>query len=417
MKAFIETYGCAFNRVDSDSIVQALQREGTEITTSQSDAEVIIINSCGVKNATESRILHRLRQLAKKRVPTVVTGCLAQATPERISKANPVACIVGTYSQTALAKAVRAAFKGKQFRSLAIEGFLPRVPAVHGVTATIQIARGCLGSCSFCQTRLARGRLESIPPKQVVQQCETALAKGAKEIHLTAQDTAGYGLDCNTTLAELLNAMTALPVKFRVRVGMANPEHILRILPELLDAFDNPKIYKFVHAPLQSGSNIVLKAMNRNHSAEDFLQVASAFHNRFKECTIVTDAITGFPTETEDDFNQTLKVIKKAAPDVVNVSRYSPRPNTAAAALKLLPDEVVSERTRRCAALCNKMSLRNRKKKITRQTALVTQRINGNWIAHLENYYPIPLKKATLGEFVKICPVTAADALEGSEFA
>ncbi|MEW5955958.1 MAG: MiaB/RimO family radical SAM methylthiotransferase, partial [Candidatus Micrarchaeota archaeon] len=286
MRVFIETYGCAFNQADSDAIAQALRKAGHSIAKNEAAAQAVVLNTCGVKNATENRILHRLRQLAENGRKTIATGCLAQATPERVLAVNPRASIVGTFSQDKLAEAVA---EERRVKLLDKTGFPEQHAAVEGVTARIQTARGCLGTCSFCQTKLARGGLQSIPPKTVLRLCEQAVANGARELLLTAQDTGCYGLDLQTNLAELVGEVTGIPGRFRVRVGMANPEHVLKTMPALLDAVESEKVYKFLHVPLQSGSDRVLKAMRRGHSAKDFRRAVSLFRKRFPDALIATD--------------------------------------------------------------------------------------------------------------------------------
>ncbi|NYZ75034.1 tRNA (N(6)-L-threonylcarbamoyladenosine(37)-C(2))-methylthiotransferase [Candidatus Micrarchaeota archaeon] len=402
MRISIETYGCTFNQADSDAIAHALSKAGNRVT-SEANAQLAVLNTCGVKNATENRVLNRLRQLAEKGKKTLVTGCLAQAAPERVLAANPSASIVGTFGQNKITDAVKAIANGKRVEWLSRGGFLEPSAAVDGVIARIQVARGCLGTCSFCQTKLARGGLESIPPKTILRLCEQAIASGAKELRLTAQDTGCYGFDAGTNLAELLGEVTQLPGRFRVRVGMANPEHCLKIMPALLKAFESEKVYKFLHVPLQSGSDGVLKAMRRTHSAKDFERAVSLFRKKFPDAMIATDAIAGFPTESETDFEKTIKAIESAQPDFANVSRYSPRPKTAAAAMKQLPDKTVGERTRKLSALCRKIVVeKNRERVGTKGIALVTERAKNGWLARFENYVPIILDEGKLGEFVEV---------------
>jgi len=403
MRILLETYGCTFNQADSNAIAQALRKSGHSLAKSEQSAQAVIVNTCGVKNATENRVLHRLHQLAKKRKKTIATGCLAQATPERILAANPDASIVGTFSQSSFIEVVEATAREKPVRLLDRNGFLEQCPQVDGVTSTVQIARGCLGSCSFCQTKLARGGLESIPPKTILNACETAAAHGAKEIRLTAQDAGCYGLDCGTNLAELVEEITKIRGRFRVRVGMTNPEHCLKIMPALLKAFESNKVYKFLHVPLQSGSDGVLTTMKRGHSAKDFQRAVSLFRKKFPDAMIATDVIAGFPTESEADFEKTIKAIEEAQPDFANVSRYSPRPKTAAAAMKQLPDAVVGERTRKLSALCRRILVEKNHRRVgTKGIAVVTERAKNGWLARFENYVPILVDDGELGEFVSL---------------
>lgn len=404
MRILIETYGCTFNRADSSNLSKAITKAKHRLVAAEEDAELVVVNSCGVKDATEQRILNRLHLLAKSKVPTVVTGCLAQAEPSKILRANPKAAIVGTYAQDQIAAAIKAAQNGKQYAATNKSDFLEQSPAIDGVVARIQIARGCLGTCSFCQTKIARGGLESISAKLIVRLCEEAVSKGAKELQLTAQDTGCYGFDkpSGPKLPDLIEEICRINGDFRIRIGMMNPEHALKIMAGLLKAYANEKVYKFAHLPLQSGSNRVLKQMRRKHNRQGFEKAVAAIRKAFPSAMIETDVITGFPTETQKDFEQTLAALLLARPDLTNVSRYSARAKTSAAAMKQLPANEINERTGICWRLCRKIALEQllaRKADCTPRKVLVVEKQKNAWLARDNNYAPILLRRGSLGEF------------------
>ena len=178
-----------------------------------------------------------------------------------------------------------------------------------------------------------------------MQQIKTAVNQGIKEIWLTSQDTAVYGLDIGCTLPILLQKILALDGTFMVRLGMGNPDHFKLYINELAEIFRHPKMFKFLHIPIQAGNNAVLNAMKRNYTKEEFFEIVQKLRKKISEITIATDIICGFPYETDEQFNETLDVVKQLQFDVINISRYSARPKTLAAAfpkITLSPSVAVS---------------------------------------------------------------------------
>ena len=208
------------------------------------------------------------------------------------------------------------------------------------------MAEGCNGSCSYCIVRKARGRLKSRPPEEIIDQIKRVAAEGAAEIQIAAQDTAAYGRDLGFSLAGLLQMAARVPGDFQLRVGMMNPDSILFQLEELIEAFSSPKVYRFLHIPLQSGSDEILQSMGRKYRAKDFLAVADAFRKKYEDITIITDIITGFPGEREEDFMESIRAIDRLQPDKVNVTRFSCRPGTGAAGMYDMPDRIKKDRSR-----------------------------------------------------------------------
>ncbi|MCX7765416.1 MAG: MiaB/RimO family radical SAM methylthiotransferase [Candidatus Sumerlaeia bacterium] len=218
------------------------------------------------------------------------------------------------------------------------------------------MAQGCLGECSYCQTRLARGELHSYPIDRIIARIKRSVTRdGIKEIWLTAQDTGAYGLDIGTNLIQLLRQITEIKGEFRVRLGMTNPEHLLPILPDLLEVMTDLRFYKFLHLPLQSGSDRVLRAMRRKYTVREYMLIVQAIRNHWREFSLATDIIAGFPAESESDFQETLQILEEIRPAVINRSHYSARPFTPAAEFPQLPSAVISERSRRLSQLVEKL--------------------------------------------------------------
>lgn len=226
----------------------------------------------------------------------------------------------------------------------------------------VNIAEGCNGSCSYCIVRKARGRLRSRRPEEIIDQIRSLVAGGVAEVQLAAQDTAAYGQDLGVNLAGLLNRAVLIPGNFRLRIGMMNPNNILRRQEDLIRALKSPKIYKFLHIPVQSGSDDILQRMGRDYRAGDFIAIVDAFRRQYEDITIITDIIAGFPGETENEFLETLHLIENIQPDKVNVTRFSRRPGTQAGELYDMPERIKKDRSRRMTSLWLKIAAdRNRR--------------------------------------------------------
>jgi len=200
--------------------------------------------------------------------------------------------------------------------------------------------------------------LFSFPPEIIVKEVEKCVADGCKEIWITGQDTCCYGFDRGTNLAKLLQQIVEVLGNFKIRVGMGNPRHVPKYLQELVEVMKNPKIFKFLHIPVQSGNNEVLKAMRRGHTVETFADIVKAVRKEVPEMTISTDIIVGYPTETEEQFEDTLKLLRETKPEVVNMARFSPRPGTTAASMKgQIHGNITKERSRKLAKVHKEVAL------------------------------------------------------------
>ncbi|NUN11937.1 tRNA (N(6)-L-threonylcarbamoyladenosine(37)-C(2))-methylthiotransferase [Candidatus Micrarchaeota archaeon] len=410
MKYFVKTYGCTFNEADTDRII-GLAEGVHERVQKEEDAEVIVLNTCSVKDATQQKILHEVSSTKKQ---LVVTGCLAQASPELIQKYNPNASVVGTFAH----KRINEAISGEKIIDVSRSNVLPLFAQVDGLFSRIQINSGCASFCTFCSTKLARGNTKSYDAKELVYSIQKSVELGAKEIQLCSQDTGCYGQDLGYSLVDLLERIKEIPGDFRVRLGMLNPEHVLTLGEPLLGAFDQEKMFKFVHLPLQSGSDSVLKHMRRHYNVSEFKQAFFAFKNRFPEAMMATDVIVGYPTETDEDFRQTMNLIKELRFDVVNVSKFSPRPNTIAAKLPQLNNAVVKKRSAECSELCRKISLENNSKLVGKEfdVLLLEKGTKEGQLVGKSGFYKsfVLNSNAELGSWVKVKAVSAGVSFIGS---
>jgi len=348
MRFYVETYGCAANQGNSEAFRAALIEKG-HLPSSLDEADLVIVNTCVVTGRTERNMKKRLSQLQGERL--VIAGCLPSAMPEAV---RDISCreVMGVLDRSAGMK-MGAAFRPEESRP-------SRLLPVQNLCAVVNISEGCMGRCSYCIVRRARGALRSKPIQVVVKEVRGRLAEGAVEIQLASQDAAAYGADLGSSLPELIDAVAGIDGDFRARVGMMNPDQLSPILDDLIISYEDPKIYKFLHLPVQSGSDGVLEAMKRGYSARDFLNMASSFRAAFPDLTLYTDVISGFPGETEEDSRATEALIRAAEPDKVNVTRYSSRPGTSASRLKDMPPRFKKDRSRRITRLWQEIArLRN----------------------------------------------------------
>jgi len=323
----IETFGCTANVGDTLRMRAILKTAGHKIVKAR-EADIVIVNTCTVTKRTELNVLKRIKELKEQGKEVVVAGCMAAAQPELVKS------ILGEDVPMVTPLDIRDS------EELDFDG----------VIAVIPIAMGCVGRCTYCIVKQARGDLRSYAPDKLCKAVKSAVDRDAKEIRITAQDCSAYGWDGlginYPKLPELLELLTAVEGDFRIRVGMMNPSTVIRILDELLDAFESEKIFNFFHVPVQSGSDKVLRDMRRNYKAADFDEIVKTIRKRFKYSTISTDFIVGFPSETEDDFGASLNLLKTVKPEKVNITRFSPRPGTEASKQKDLVEREKKRRSR-----------------------------------------------------------------------
>ena len=403
-KVSIETYGCATNKADSEAIAGLLKNGGHDMCKG---GDVIILNTCTVKTPTENKIKNRLRDLQKAGKKVIVTGCLPGADPD-IAEQFPDYSFIGTNVQD-ICDAVDSALSGRRFVKIGKGGCSPGAPRVRDkqIIGIVPISQGCLGNCSYCIVKNVRGRLVSFPENDVVDEVKTAVREGAKEIWLTSQDTGAWGLDIGKNLPGLLKAVSDIDGDHMIRAGMMNPNHVIGFLDELIDAYKNERIYKFLHIPVQSGDDKVLKDMNRKYTAGEFISMIAEFRKKIPHVTISTDVICGFPTEDEKAFQRSLDLIDEIRPDILNSTRFWSRPNTAAAAMPQLHGRTTNERSRRMVAQFKRIALeKNRSWVGWTGHALVSEegKVPGSYCARNFAYKPIIVKseKDLLGGWIEV---------------
>lgn len=426
-KIYIETYGCTLNAADSDIMQALLKEKDYSIVDNENDSDVIVINTCTVKGATENKIMARIKSLEKKGKKIVVAGCMS-ANEKKIKKAAPLSPILGTGALKFIDSAVEAAYLGedKVFKSNETKDLLPKI--LMAPIMRIPINDGCTSACYFCQTKIARPYLRSYSPKTVVKWIVESVKNNAREVQLTSMDSGAYGIDIKTNLISLLKAISdnnsddvqqIKDIEYYIRLGMINPDHALRMLEDLIKIMEQNPFYKFLHVPVQSGSEKVCREMNRDHSVEEFEKIVTKIREKIPDATISTDIIVGYPTESEDDYLETVRLMQRTRPDIVNISKFSARPGTKAKELKPLDSKIVKERSRKLNLLVKKIERENKKKYIGKiYRVLITEKETGthkDFKGRNINYCQVVVKdfNGKLGDFVN---VKIVDANHGSLF-
>jgi len=359
-KIWVEAYGCSASYADSEMISGLVVNGGHTLANSSEESDLNLIVTCSVKDATANKMIHRIKSLKSK--PLIVAGCLPKAEQKTVEKFSDKASLLGPNSLGKTLQVINSTLKGVRKIELADTDVskvgLPKI-RLNPTVGIVEIASGCMSECTFCQTKLAKGDLTSYRIGDIVRQVQHEVDEGCREIWLTSTDNGCYGFDIGTDLPELVKAVTEIPKEFSIRVGMMNPMYMPRIREGLLRSFENNKVFKFLHVPVQCGSDKVLNDMKRGHTSETFRDVTNKFRKKFPEFTISTDVIVGFPTETREGFEQTVELIKETKPDIVNLSRYSARPGTEAAEWEQVDVAEVKRRSKEIFNLTNQISLEN----------------------------------------------------------
>jgi threonylcarbamoyladenosine tRNA methylthiotransferase CDKAL1 len=426
MRVFVKSYGCSANLADSEVLTGCLAKAGYQIAHSASAADVLVYNTCAVKGPTENRVIEALKR-APHGKKLIVAGCLPLINFERLSREVRFDGAVGPAFGEEIADVVKRVAEGEKVVDLedAVTAkpslSLPKLRA-NPVVSVLPVSYGCLGSCAYCCVVFARGHLRSYTIKEVAEQVQRDLVAGAKEFWVTSQDTASYGRDIGTNLAALLKALGCVEGDFRVRVGMMTPNLATDMLDDLIDAYRNSRVFKFVHLPVQSGEDGVLRRMRRFYTVQDFRDVVETFRTAFPEVTLATDVICGFPGETQEAFANTLKLISEVKPDIVNVSKFFARPGTAVAELHdtFVEPAEIKRRSSETAKLVKQVSLERNQRWIGWSGEVLVDekgKVPGSWIGRNFAYKPVTLKSSAdlLGKTLRVKVVKAFSTyLEGT---
>lgn len=361
---FVRTFGCAHNQSDSEYMAGVLASEGYVVTANMNEADAWVVNSCTVKDPSQAAFLRVVGEGRKGGKAVVVAGCVPQA--QRNLKELEDVSVIGVKQIGRVGEAVAAGLRGERFSALGTSGDLPELelPKIrrNELVEIVPLSTGCLGACTYCKTRHARGKLGSYRMENIVERVKGALEDGVSEVWLSSEDTGAYGIDLGYSLSDLLTKLVdaMIPYPFAMlRIGMSNPPYLLSQLDKLSEILESPNVFAFVHVPVQSGSNEILskKRMNREYTVEDFAQVVERLSEKLGgRLTVSTDIICGFPGETEEDFQKTLDLVEKCRLSTVNISQFYARPGTPAASMRpRVPTDVVKARSRSLTKLVDSL--------------------------------------------------------------
>ncbi|MFQ5998501.1 MAG: tRNA (N(6)-L-threonylcarbamoyladenosine(37)-C(2))-methylthiotransferase [Candidatus Bathyarchaeia archaeon] len=390
---YVESHGCSENYADGQMMENALRNEGYRVVSRPEDATFLVYNTCAVKGPTENRMIHILKNSYPSK-KLIVTGCLPNINFKRLNQEVRFDAAIGPSPGSQIVEVIRRIEHGEKPISLRRDSkpnlsLLSLTPAE--TIRIVPISYGCTSSCTFCSVPLARGRLRSYEPTEILRQVEIGVRSGIKEIWLTATDLVCYGWDLKTTLPDLLKRICHLTQKFHVRLGMMNPSYLPRILDDLTSAIASEKFFKFLHLPLQSGDEDVLKFMRRHYSPSEFAAITNELRAKIGFLTLATDVICGFPGETEEAFERTLETLSTIKPDIVNVSQFHPRPGTRAAKMHQVPNGITKQRSKRASDLAQEISLERNSNWVGWQGEVLIDEKgkNGTWKGRNFAYKPV----------------------------
>ncbi|XP_051826580.1 threonylcarbamoyladenosine tRNA methylthiotransferase isoform X2 [Antechinus flavipes] len=352
-KIWIRTWGCSHNNSDGEYMAGQLAAYGYKITENPSEADLWLLNSCTVKNPAEDHFRNSIKKAQEEDKKVVLAGCVPQAQPRQDYLKG--LSIIGVQQIDRVVEVVEETIKGHSVRLLGqkksngkrLGGARLDLPKIrkNPLIEIISINTGCLNACTYCKTKHARGNLASYPIDELVDRAKQSFQEGVCEIWLTSEDTGAYGRDIGTDLPTLLwKLVEVIPEGAMLRVGMTNPPYILEHLEEMAKILNHPRVYAFLHIPVQSASDSVLMEMKREYCVADFKRVVDFLKENVPGITIATDIICGFPGETDQDFQDTMKLVKDYKFPSLFINQFYPRPGTPAAKMQQVPAHVIGER-------------------------------------------------------------------------
>lgn len=363
MKYFIVTYGCQMNVHESEKIAGILEDLGYTECGSREEADIIVFNTCAIRECAEDRVLGNvgnLKRLKKKNKNLIIAvcGCMTQKqkTAEYLMNTFPfIDIVIGTFNLPKLGHYIEAVKKGRQLEILQ-EGDIDEVlpyKRTSGENAWVNIMQGCNNFCTYCIVPYVKGREKSRKEENILKEIKEIIKEGKyKKITLLGQNVNSYGKDLEpkVSFAKLLKDICALDGDFTLSFMTSHPKDLT---DEVIDTIANEdKIEKYIHLPAQSGNNRILKLMNRSYTREKYLDIINKIREKIPNCRITSDFIVGFPTETEEEFNDTYSLVKQVRYDSIFAFMYSPREGTVASKMEgQIPDEIKHKRVNKLLQL------------------------------------------------------------------
>lgn len=375
MRIYLESYGCTLQKSESSLYVNRLLSEGNKLVDSPEEADLSVVGTCIVIKKTEDKMLKRIEALSQKSKVKVI-GCLAPTGGDAISGENIE--VAGT----------------SEFRKF-YNGTLEDVDVVSpSIWEGIPINQGCTGSCNFCISRIARGRLVSRKPEKIVSQIRLQLGRGIREVKITSLDTAAYGRDIGLTLDMLVDNILDIEGYFRLRIGMMEPKNTADIQGKLFSLMRDPRVYKFLHLPVQSGDNRVLDSMNREYQAETFMEISKNFQAVFPDGLLSTDIVVGYHSDDEESFQKTYDLMEKTRPGIMNITKFSPRPYTKDFNSRLPPSNKIKRWSSELTDLHHRILNEKLSSRIGKtEDAMATEKgKNGTTVLRDGNYFPVVVR-------------------------
>lgn len=382
-RLFIETYGCQMNAGDSEIVVSIMQDEGYVYTADISEADVILINTCSIRDNAEQRIWGRLNDMRRYRKarPSLVVGiigCMAERLKEKLIEDGGVDVVAGPDSYRDLPRLVREAESGGKGINVMLskeETYAEIAPVRldrNGVSAFIAIMRGCNNYCAYCVVPYTRGIERSRDPETIVAEARSLFDNGYREVTLLGQNVNSYRFG-EVGFPELMSRVAEISPLLRVRFATSHPKDMSDRLLEVMSRYDN--ICKAIHLPAQSGSSVVLERMNRKYTREWYLDRIAAIRRYMPDCAITTDLIAGFCGETEEDHLQTLSLMREVGYESAYMFKYSERPNTFSARhfTDDVPDEVKGRRLNEIIALQNELSIESNRRDVGKEFIILVE--------------------------------------------
>ncbi len=378
-KVYIETYGCQMNFADSEIVGAILTKDGYGIVSDINEADFILINTCAIRDNAEQRIRKRLRELKalqrqRQWVKIGILGCMAERLQKQLmEEEDNVSFIVGPDAYRKLPEMLGHIQDGEKLAETLlseVETYADIEPVRYdsnGITAYISIMRGCQNYCAYCVVPYTRGRERSRDPKTIVSEARSLVEKGYREVTLLGQNVNSYRWKSESEFVgfpQLMAMVAEVSPLLRVRFATSHPKDLSDELLQVMARYDN--ICKCIHLPVQSGSERMLKLMNRRYTPEWYLNRIDAIRKYLPTCSITTDVIAGFCSETEEDHQATLEMFRKVKYDYAYMFKFSMRPNTYAAKHLQddIPDDVKTRRLEEIIALQGEIALENNQKEI-----------------------------------------------------
>jgi len=425
-KLYIETYGCQMNVADSEVVASVMKMAGYEVCENEEEADAIFLNTCSVRENAENKIYNRLdtlhaEQKKGRQLILGVLGCMAERVKDDLIKNHHASLVCGPDSYLNLPTMIaecelgHAAVDTDLSTTETYRDVLPQRIGGNRVSGFVSIMRGCNNFCHYCIVPYTRGRERSRDVESILAEVKDLHDKGFKEVTLLGQNVNSYGLLPNgkrpengTSFAELLRKVAQSVPDMRVRFTTSNPEDMSE---DILHAIaDEPNLCKHIHFPAQSGSNKILKLMNRKYTREDYLDKVAAIKRIIPDCGLTTDIFVGYHNETEEDQEQTLSLVKEVGYDSAFMFKYSERPGTYAAKhlADNVPEEVKIARLNQLIHLQTTISAEQNKKDEGREFVILTERFSKKDRNHLmgrtEQNKAVIVEKGNhhIGEFIKV---------------